>query len=114
MARHQRNRSISISALIVATARRLQATVLATAHHLRATGLAMGRHLVRTTAATGVAAEEVAIIARAVFELGTVASRAGLCRTVSANRTGAISSVPRAAGYSLGAPDEIILRGRRR
>ena len=28
----------------------------------------MGRHLVRTTAATGVAAEEVAIIARAVFE----------------------------------------------
>ena len=31
----------------------------------------------------------------AVSELGTVASRAGLCRTVSANRTGAISSVPR-------------------
>jgi hypothetical protein len=48
---------------------------------------------VRTIAATAVA--EAGTTGPAVSELGTAASRAGLCRTVSANPTGAISSVPR-------------------
>jgi len=48
---------------------------------------------VRTIAATAVV--EAGITGRGVSELGTVASQAGLCRTVSANRTGAISSVPK-------------------